>query len=83
MVELKDAGRIKYLGLSECSAESLRRACAVHPITCVQVEYSPFCLDIEFPQRKLLETARELGVAVVCYVSALIGKMFPFELNCH
>lgn len=67
MVELKDAGKIKYLGLSECSADSLRRAHAVHPITCVQVEYSPFCTDIESPQTKLLETARELGVAIVCY----------------
>jgi len=67
MVELKNAGKIKYLGVSECSAESLRRACAVHPITAVQVEYSPFCLDIESPQRRLLEVARELGVAVVAY----------------
>jgi aryl-alcohol dehydrogenase-like predicted oxidoreductase len=67
MVELKNAGKIKYLGLSECSAESLRRAHAVHPITCVQVEYSPFCLDIESPQTRLLETARELDVAIVAY----------------
>ncbi|RFU28500.1 hypothetical protein B7463_g7843, partial [Scytalidium lignicola] len=67
MVELKNAGKIKYLGLSECSAESLRRAYAVHPITCVQVEYSPFCIDIESPQRRLLDTARELGVAIVAY----------------
>ncbi|KAJ5806571.1 Aldo/keto reductase [Penicillium pulvis] len=67
MVELKDAGKIKYIGLSECSAESLRRAHAVHPITCVQVEYSLFCREIESPKRKLLETARELGVAIVCY----------------
>jgi aryl-alcohol dehydrogenase-like predicted oxidoreductase len=63
-VEFKNAGKIKYLGLSECSAESLRRAHAVHPITAVQIEYSPFCLDVE---TKLLETARELGVAVVAY----------------
>lgn len=67
MVELKKAGKIKHLGLSECSADSLRRAHAVHPITCVQMEYSMFCLDIESPQTKFLETARELGVAVVCY----------------
>jgi aryl-alcohol dehydrogenase-like predicted oxidoreductase len=53
--------------LSECSAESLRRAHAVHPITCIQVEYSAFCLAIESPQIRLLETARELGVAVVAY----------------
>jgi aryl-alcohol dehydrogenase-like predicted oxidoreductase len=67
LVELKKAGKIKYLGLSECSAESLRRAYAVHPIAAVQVEYSAFCLDIESPRTKLLETARELGVAVVAY----------------
>ncbi|CAI7594540.1 unnamed protein product [Penicillium glandicola] len=67
MVELKNAGKIKYVGLSECSAESLRRAHAVHPITAVQVEYSLFCRAIESPQIRLLETARELGVAIVCY----------------
>ncbi|KAJ5627947.1 Aldo/keto reductase [Penicillium lividum] len=67
MLELKEAGKIKHIGLSECSAESLRRAHAVNPITCVQVEYSLFCTEIESPQRRLLETARELGVAIVCY----------------
>ncbi|KAJ5928465.1 Aldo/keto reductase [Penicillium verhagenii] len=67
MVELKNAGKIKHLGLSECSAESLRRAHAVHPITAVQVEYSLFCRDIESPEIRLLETARELGVTIVCY----------------
>jgi aryl-alcohol dehydrogenase-like predicted oxidoreductase len=67
MVELKDAGKIKYLGLSECSADSLRRAHAVHPITCIQVEYSAFCRDIESPTVNLLKTARELGVSVVAY----------------
>jgi len=67
MIDLKNAGKIKYLGLSECSAESLRRAYAVHPISCVQIEYSPFCLDIESPHTRLLEVARELGVANVAY----------------
>ncbi len=67
MVELKNAGKIKYIGLSECSAESLRRAHAVHPITCVQVEYSLLCTEIESPNKRLLEVARELGVAAVCY----------------
>ncbi|KAJ5604495.1 Aldo/keto reductase [Penicillium lagena] len=67
MVELKNAGKIKYIGLSECSADSLRRAHAVHPITCVQMEYSLFCTEIESPKRRLLEVARELGVAIVCY----------------
>ncbi|KAF2740873.1 putative aldo-keto reductase [Polyplosphaeria fusca] len=67
MAELKKAGKIKYLGLSECSSASLRRAYAVHPITAVQVEYSPFALDIESEQIDLLNTCRELGVAVVAY----------------
>jgi aryl-alcohol dehydrogenase-like predicted oxidoreductase len=67
MAELKAEGKIKYLGLSECSAESLRRAHKVHPISAVQVEYSPWALDIESPQINLLKTARELGVAVVAY----------------
>lgn len=67
MVALKNAGKIKYIGLSECSAESLRRAHAVHPIACVQVEYSLLCTEIESPKRRLLEVARELGVAIVCY----------------
>lgn len=67
MAELKEAGKIRHIGLSECSAESLRRAHAVHPITAVQVEYGPACLAIESPEVRLLETCRELGVAVVCY----------------
>lgn len=67
MVALKNAGKIKFIGLSECSSESLRRAHAIHPITCVQIEYSLFCTEIESPNRKLLETARELGVAIVAY----------------
>jgi len=67
MAELKKEGKIKYLGLSECSSDSLRRACKVHHIDAVQIEYSPFSLDIESDQIKLLATARELGVAIVAY----------------
>ncbi|KAI9880984.1 MAG: hypothetical protein M1830_009478 [Pleopsidium flavum] len=67
MAELKKEGKIKYLGLSECSSTSLRRAHAIHPISAVQIEYSPFSLDIEDPQINLLSTCRELGVAVVAY----------------
>lgn len=61
------AGRVKYLGLSEISATTLRRAHAVHPISVIQVEYSPFTLDIEKESIGLLKTARELGVKVVAY----------------
>ena len=67
LAELKKEGKIKYLGLSECSADSLRRAHKVHPITAVQIEYSPWALDIERPEVDLLKACRELGVAVVCY----------------
>jgi aryl-alcohol dehydrogenase-like predicted oxidoreductase len=67
MVELKKAGKIKYLGLSEVSAETLRRACKVHHIAAVQIEYSPFTMDIEDPKIGLLEACRELGVATVAY----------------
>ena len=61
------AGKVKYLGLSECSSESLRRASKVHHISAVQIEYSPFTMEIEDPRIALLQTCRELGVAVVAY----------------
>jgi len=67
MAELKKEGKIKYLGLSECSATTLRRAHAVHPIAAVQMEYSPFALEIESDQTKFLKTARELGVKIIAY----------------
>lgn len=58
---------MKYIGLSECSADTLRRAYAVHPIAAVQVEFSLFFLDIESPEIGLLKACRELGVAVIAY----------------
>ena len=64
---LVQAGKIKYIGLSECSSDTLRRACAVHHVAAVQIEYSPFSLEIESDQIGLLKTCRELGVAIVCY----------------
>ncbi|KAJ6506607.1 NADP-dependent oxidoreductase domain-containing protein, partial [Mycena sanguinolenta] len=67
MAEFVKAGKVKHLGLSEVSADTLRRAHAVHPIAAVQVEYSPFTLDIEDPKIGLLATARELGVKIVAY----------------
>jgi aryl-alcohol dehydrogenase-like predicted oxidoreductase len=67
MVELKKEGKIEYLGLSECSATTLRRACKVHPIAAVQMEFSPFALEIESEQTQFLATARELGVKIVAY----------------
>lgn len=67
LVELKNEGKIRYLGLSEISADTLKRACKVHHIDAVQIEYSPFSMDIESPEIGLLKACRELGVAVVCY----------------
>jgi len=67
MVELKKEGKIRALGLSEVTATTVRRAHKVHPIAAIQVEYSPFTLDIEHPNIDLLNTCRELGIAVVAY----------------
>eukprot|EP00026_Physarum_polycephalum_P011275 Phypoly_transcript_11482.p1 GENE.Phypoly_transcript_11482~~Phypoly_transcript_11482.p1 ORF type:complete len:333 (+),score=51.53 Phypoly_transcript_11482:163-1161(+) len=65
MAQLVKEGKVKYLGISECSAETLRRAHAVHPISAIQMEYSPWALDIE--ENGVLATARELGIAIVAY----------------
>ena len=65
MAELVKEGMIKYLGLSECSADEIRRAHKIHPITAYQVEYSPWFLNIETDGR--LDTCRELGIAIVAY----------------
>lgn len=67
MAELKKEGKIRYLGLSECSADTLRRACKVHPIAAAQMEFSPFALEIESSQTDFLKTARELGVKIIAY----------------
>ncbi|RIA80407.1 Aldo/keto reductase [Glomus cerebriforme] len=65
LAELVKEGKIKYIGLSECSAGTLRRAHKVHPIAAVQIEYSPWTLDIE--TNGIMETCRELGVTIVAY----------------
>lgn len=57
-------GKIRHAGLSECSAQTLRRACAVHPIAAVQSEYSLWSRD---PEGGVLEACRELGVGFVAY----------------
>jgi aryl-alcohol dehydrogenase-like predicted oxidoreductase len=62
MAQLVAAGKVRALGLSEVSSETLRRACAVHPIAAVQSEYSLWTRDVE---KKLLATCEELGVALV------------------
>ncbi|KAI1461895.1 Aldo/keto reductase [Annulohypoxylon moriforme] len=67
MAKLKEQGKIRHIGLCEVSADTLRRAHAVHPISAVQIEYSPFTTDIESPTTSFLATCRELGVAIVAY----------------
>ncbi|KAL7948644.1 NADP-dependent oxidoreductase domain-containing protein [Trichoderma barbatum] len=68
MVELKNEGKIKYLGFSEISGDSLRRACSVHQISAVQIEYHAWALETEGPASKyLLKACRELGVATIAY----------------
>ncbi|CAB4391398.1 unnamed protein product [Rhizophagus irregularis] len=65
LAELVKEGKIKYIGFSECYAESLRRAYKVHPIAAVQMEYSPWTLDIE--TNGVLEACHELCVTIVAY----------------
>eukprot|EP01012_Entosiphon_sulcatum_P034699 TRINITY_DN4405_c0_g1_i1.p1 TRINITY_DN4405_c0_g1~~TRINITY_DN4405_c0_g1_i1.p1 ORF type:complete len:331 (+),score=66.01 TRINITY_DN4405_c0_g1_i1:110-1102(+) len=65
MAELVKQGKVRFLGLSEASAATIRRAHAVHPIAAYQVEYSPWTLDIE--HNEILKTCRELNIAVIAY----------------
>ena len=76
------AGKVRYLGLSEVSAETLRRAHAVHPIAVVQVEYSPFTTDVEDEKIGLLKTARELGVKIVAYGALGRGLLTGKYVRC-
>ena len=67
LAELVKQGKIRQIGLSECSAKTLRRAHKVHPIAAVQIEYSLFSLDIERPEIGVKQACDELGVAIVAY----------------
>jgi aryl-alcohol dehydrogenase-like predicted oxidoreductase len=64
MKELVEAGKVRYLGLSEAAPETIRRAHAVHPISALQSEYSLFTRD---PEDQILPTTRELGIGFVAY----------------
>lgn len=64
MAELVKAGKVRYLGLSEAAAATLRRAHQVHPITALQTEYSLWSRD---PEQDILPTCRELGIGFVPY----------------
>ncbi|WP_246474691.1 aldo/keto reductase [Pedobacter roseus] len=65
MAELVKSGKVKYIGLSEVSAETIKRAHKVHPITAVQSEYSLF--EREAETSGVLDTLKELGIGFVAY----------------
>ncbi|KAK8663372.1 hypothetical protein V6N13_083194 [Hibiscus sabdariffa] len=62
--KLVEEGKVKYIGLSEASASTIRRAHAVHPITAVQLEWSLWSRDVE---AEIIPTCRELGIGIVAY----------------
>jgi len=64
MARLVQAGKVRFLGLSEASAKTIERAHAVHPITAVQSEYSLWTRD---PEQEVLPTCRKLGIGFVAY----------------
>jgi len=64
MADLVPQGKVRYLGLSEAAPETIRRACAVHPITALQTEYSLWTRD---PEPEVLPTCRENNMAFVAY----------------
>jgi aryl-alcohol dehydrogenase-like predicted oxidoreductase len=64
MAELVQAGKVRYLGISEAAPATIRRAHAVHPVSALQTEYSLFSRD---PEDELLATVRELGIGFVAY----------------
>ncbi|MEH2326232.1 MAG: aldo/keto reductase [Nostoc sp.] len=64
MAQLVQAGKVRYLGLSEAAPATIRRAVAVHPITALQTEYSLWSRD---PEDEILPTIRELGIGFVAY----------------
>ncbi len=65
MKELVEAGKVRFIGLSECSPEQIRAAHAVHPITALQTEYSLWTRNVE--DEGILQTCRDLGIAFVAY----------------
>jgi aryl-alcohol dehydrogenase-like predicted oxidoreductase len=80
MAELVKQGKVRHLGLSEASPETIRRAVKVHPITALQTEYSLWTRD---PERDILATCRELGIGFVAYSPLgrgfLTGQFKKFE----
>jgi aryl-alcohol dehydrogenase-like predicted oxidoreductase len=82
MAELVKEGKVRYLGLSEASPKTLRRAARVHPIAALQTEYSLWTRD---PEDEIIPTCRELGVGFVAYSPLgrgfLTGKLKQADLG--
>jgi len=80
MAELVHAGKVRYIGLSEASPETIRRAHKVHPLAALQTEYSLWSRD---PEDEILATTRELGIAFIAYSPLgrgfLAGQIKRFE----
>jgi aryl-alcohol dehydrogenase-like predicted oxidoreductase len=80
MAALVKQGKVRYLGLSEASPQTLRRAVKVHPIAALQTEYSLWTRD---PEREILSVCRDLGVGFVAYSPLgrgfLTGQFQKFE----
>jgi aryl-alcohol dehydrogenase-like predicted oxidoreductase len=80
MAELVRAGKVRHLGLSEASVDTIRRAHKVHPIAALQTEYSLWSRD---PEEAILPVTRELGIAFVAYSPLgrgfLTGQFKKFE----
>jgi aryl-alcohol dehydrogenase-like predicted oxidoreductase len=72
LAELVEAGKVRYLGISEAAPATIRRANAVHPVTAVQSEYSLFTRD---PEGELLATVRELGIGFVAFAPLSRGLL--------
>jgi aryl-alcohol dehydrogenase-like predicted oxidoreductase len=70
MAELVRKGKTRFISLSECSAQSLRRGCAVHPLASLQMEYSLFSRDAE--EQGQIAACKELGMAMMAY--AVLGR---------
>ena len=80
MKELVEAGKVRYLGISEAAPETIRRAHGVHPVSALQTEYSLWSRDVE---DEILPTVRELGIGFVAYSPLgrgfLTGQIRRFE----
>jgi len=80
MAELVDAGKVRYLGLSEAAPATIRRAHEVHPVSALQTEYSLWSRE---PEEGILDTVRDLGIGFVAYSPLgrgfLTGRITTFE----